>query len=85
MSSIIPVEYDSTLNLLIDRVRLAQYQALKSFSREKVLLAWDFGKIISQKVNSQKWGAQVIDNLDKDLQIEFPGITGFSSRELLYM
>jgi predicted nuclease of restriction endonuclease-like (RecB) superfamily len=85
MSSIIPVEYDSTLDLLIDRVRLAQYQALKSFSREKVLLAWDFGKFISEKVNSQKWGAQVIDNLAKDLQIEFPGITGFSFRELKYM
>jgi hypothetical protein len=82
---LIPIEYDSTLQTLIERVRLAQYQALKSFSREKVLMAWDFGKVISEKVASEKWGSNVIDNLAKDLQLAFPGITGFSSRELIYM
>jgi sulfur relay (sulfurtransferase) DsrC/TusE family protein len=85
MSNLIPQEYKTTLENLILRVKRAQYNVLKAFSSEKVQIAWDFGKIISEKVESEKWGSKIIENLAKDLQLEFAGISGFSVRELNYM
>lgn len=78
-------EYKSTLKSLILRVKQAQYNALKAFSTEKVLMAWDFGKLISEQIKTHNWGDSVVANLAKDLQIEFAGITGFSKRNLQYM
>jgi predicted nuclease of restriction endonuclease-like (RecB) superfamily len=78
-------EYQLTLVSLVARVKHAQYNALKAFSSEKVMMAWDFGKIISEKVAIADWGDSVIDKLSKDLQLEFPGVTGFSTRDLSYM
>jgi predicted nuclease of restriction endonuclease-like (RecB) superfamily len=85
MHDLINLEYKSTLETLILRVKQAQYNALKAFSTEKVQMAWDLGKIISEKVKSEKWGDGVINNLSKDLQIEFAGVTGFSTRNLRRM
>jgi predicted nuclease of restriction endonuclease-like (RecB) superfamily len=78
-------EYQSTLVSLVARVKQAQYIALKAFSSEKVMMAWDFGKIISGKATQSNWGSKVIENLSIDLQLEFPGVTGFSFRDLKYM
>jgi predicted nuclease of restriction endonuclease-like (RecB) superfamily len=81
----ISTQYQSTLQELVVRVKQAQYNALKSFSSEKVMMSWDFGKIISEKATNSNWGSKVIENLSKDLQIEFAGVTGFSFRDLKYM
>jgi predicted nuclease of restriction endonuclease-like (RecB) superfamily len=75
----------STLKDLIQRVKQGQYNALKAFSQEKVQMAWDLGKTISEKVKAHNWGDGVIHSLSKDLQLEFPGVTGFSIRDLAYM
>jgi predicted nuclease of restriction endonuclease-like (RecB) superfamily len=85
MSDLIPQEYKSTLESLIQRVKQSQYNALKAFSAEKVAMAWDFGRIISEKATNANWGSATIANLSKDLQIEFAGISGFGVRDLAYM
>jgi predicted nuclease of restriction endonuclease-like (RecB) superfamily len=85
MSLVVQQEYHSTLLILIKRVKEAQYNSLKSFSREKVLLAWDFGKLINEKLENSNWGDSIIQNLATDLQLEFPGVSGFSYRDLKYM
>jgi predicted nuclease of restriction endonuclease-like (RecB) superfamily len=85
MSNLISQEYQSTLVSLVQRVKQAQYNALKAFSKEKVLMAWDLGKTLCEQVKAQKWGDGVIANFSKDLQLEFPGVTGFSTRDLSYM
>ena len=49
-----------------------------------VLAYLDIGKTISEKTK-QGWGTSVIDRLSVDLQAEFKGIKGFSSRSLRKM
>ena len=46
---------------------------------------WDIGKKITEKQNNHGWGKSVVENLALDLQKEFPGIQGFSSRNIWYM
>jgi predicted nuclease of restriction endonuclease-like (RecB) superfamily len=54
-------------------------------SRELVLLYWSIGSDILARQGSEGWGTKVIDRLSHDLQIEFPGVEGFSPRRLKYM
>ena len=48
-------------------------------------LYWSIGRDILARQGTEGWGAKIIDRLARDLQIEFPGIVGFSPRSLKYM
>ena len=54
-------------------------------SRELVLLYWSVGAEILLRQKAQGWGSKVIDRLGRDLQARFPGVEGFSPRNLKYM
>lgn len=66
------------------KVREAQYNALKVVNTELIRLYWHIGKSISEK-QSQSWGKAVVPTLSAELQMEFPGIGGFSERNLWQM
>jgi predicted nuclease of restriction endonuclease-like (RecB) superfamily len=67
------------------RIRSAQYEALKAVNREMINLYWDIGQIIVTQQQGASWGKSVVENLAKDLQAEFPGISGFSARNIWRM
>ncbi len=54
-------------------------------SRELILLYWSIGAEILLRQRGEAWGAKVIDRLGADLQARFPGVEGFSPRNLKYM
>ena len=45
-------------------------------------LYWELGTQINSKQNEFSWGTNLIEQLSIDLKLEFPGITGFSRRNL---
>ena len=67
------------------RIRAAQYDALKAVNREMLNLYWDIGKMIVSRQQNVNWGKSVVEQLAKDLQAEFPGISGFSNRNIWRM
>jgi predicted nuclease of restriction endonuclease-like (RecB) superfamily len=67
------------------RIRSAQYEALKAVNREMINLYWDIGQMIFIKQQNYNWGKSVVEQLSKDLQTEFPGISGFSARNIWNM
>jgi predicted nuclease of restriction endonuclease-like (RecB) superfamily len=67
------------------RIRSAQYEALKAVNREMINLYWDIGQMIVIKQQKDNWGKSVVEQLAKDLQTEFPGISGFSAANLWRM
>ena len=67
------------------RIHKAQYEALKVVNKELIQLYWDIGKMIVKKQEELGWGKAVIENLAKDLQNEYPGLQGFSHRNLWRM
>jgi predicted nuclease of restriction endonuclease-like (RecB) superfamily len=76
------------INLLVEvkqRIRSAQYEALKAVNKELIALYWDIGKMIVTRQEGATWGKSVVEQLAKDLQNEFPGISGFSSRNIWNM
>lgn len=62
-----------------------QLKAAASVTKELTLLYWRIGKTISEKMSTEGWGAKVVERLAHDLSKSFPGITGFSIRNLKYM
>jgi predicted nuclease of restriction endonuclease-like (RecB) superfamily len=67
------------------RIRSAQYEALKAVNREMINLYWDIGQMIVTQQQGASWGKSVVEQLAKDLQAEFPGISGFSARNIWRM
>jgi len=80
-----PSGYAALLTEIKERVRTAQVCAALAVNRELILLYWSIGRDISSRLNSEGWGTKVIDRLAKDLGAEFPGVEGFSPRNLRYM
>jgi predicted nuclease of restriction endonuclease-like (RecB) superfamily len=66
-------------------VRTAQLRAAVAVNRDLILLYWSIGRDISSRFDTEGWGTKVIDRLAKDLGTEFPGVEGFSPRNLRYM
>lgn len=66
------------------KVRQAQYEALKAVNIQLINLYWEIGKSISEK-QSESWGKAIVPTLSKELQAEFPGIGGFSTTNLWLM
>jgi predicted nuclease of restriction endonuclease-like (RecB) superfamily len=81
----LPSGYATLLTGIKERVRTAQVRAALAVNRELILLYWSIGQDISSRFNSEGWGTKVIDRLAKDLGTEFPGVEGFSPRNLRYM
>ena len=78
-------EYTSFIVSLKERIKSAQYEALKAVNKEYIELCWDIGKSLSEKQKQLGWGKSVVEQVAKDLQAEFAGQNGFSSRNLWRM
>jgi hypothetical protein len=79
---IIKSDYETFLAEIKERIRQAQYDALKAVNKELIKLYWDIGKMIVEKQKKYGWGKSIVENLARDLQKEFPGMRGLSSRNL---
>jgi predicted nuclease of restriction endonuclease-like (RecB) superfamily len=81
----VPSGYPEFLQDLKARIRAAQVRAAFAVNRELILLYWSIGRDLSQRFAAEEWGGKIIDRLAQDLQNEFPGVEGFSPRNLRYM
>lgn len=80
--NVIPFEYKQLLNEIKSRIKSSQVKAALAVNRSLILLYWSIGKLISEKQAEHSWGSQIIEQLSNDLKAEFPGVSGFSARNL---
>lgn len=80
-----PQDYPGLLTEIKERIRSAQYEALKAVNKELVGLYWDIGRMIVERQDVEGWGKAVVEQLAADLRTEFPGVGGFSSSNLWRM
>lgn len=85
MPDLIPADYAVLLRDVKDRIRSAQYAALKAVNKELIALYWDIGRMIVERQSEPTDSAATVRQLARDLQDEFPGIGGMSSRNLFNM
>ena len=75
-------EYMDTLDEIKQRIRDAQRNALMSVNGEGIILYWNIGRIINER---SSWGNKFVENLERDIRLEFPKARGYSARNLRYM
>jgi predicted nuclease of restriction endonuclease-like (RecB) superfamily len=85
MSTDFPSDYFSFLHDLKTRIRETQLRASLAVHRELVMLYWQIGNALVERTNQAGWGTKLIDQLARDLKLEFPDVQGFSPRNLRYM
>ena len=85
ISKPLPDDYATLLADVKERVRSAQYEALKAVNKELVALYWDIGRLIVSRQTNADHGAAIAEQLAADLRQEFPGVSGYSRRNVFYM
>ena len=75
-------DYGAWLGEVKTRIRSARLSAARSVNRELIGLYWDIGGDILRKQEQLCWGKSVVEQLAADLKKEFPGVAGFSARNL---
>lgn len=63
----------------------SRYVAARLVNKEQLLLYLKTGKMLSEKIKAEKWGAKVLGQIAEDLQKQLPGLRGFSYRNLMNM
>lgn len=85
-----PLEVEATgyaelLAALKERIATARIKAALAVNRELVSLYWSIGQAIVERQQTAGWGKSVVERLVADIQKEFPGIQGFSPRNIWRM
>jgi len=75
-------DYRAFLSGIKNRITIARIQAARSINRDLIDLYWDMGRGIVEKQSTKGWGDSVVQKLSRDLQREFPSMTGFSARNI---
>jgi len=81
----VPVGYVELLADIKQRIRSAQVRAARAANTELLRLYWSVGYDILTRQEHEGWGAGVVRRLSTDLSREFPGQSGWSRSNLLYM
>jgi len=77
--------YSTFIKQIKDLIYRRQYEAMKKVNAELIQLYWEIGEEIDRQQREQGWGMSVVEILAKELQKEFPGVQGFSARNLWRM
>jgi hypothetical protein len=80
---LLPNDYHQTFLEIKNKINAARFQSLRAVNTQMIMYL-EIGKLISEKV-LKGWGNAVVDTLAVDLQVQYPGIKGFSSRNLRRM
>lgn len=75
-------EYAQFVTELKQRIVSARLHAARAVNQDLILLYWDIGRGIVERQEKLGWGQSVVEMLSRDLQKAFPGISGFSARNL---
>ena len=75
-------KYFEILNDIKRTLVVTRNKIVENANKELILMYYSIG---SKLIMNNKWGSSFIDNLARDLKMEFPTIKGMSARNLRYM
>ena len=78
-------KYRSFISSLKDKYRKSQIKAAVKVNTTMLEFYWEMGHELSILKKDAKWGSAFFDCVSLDMKAEFPGETGFSSRNIKYM
>ena len=76
------IDFKDIINDIKQEIKSTQYKVAVQSNISLISMYFRLGKILN---DNYKYGNKFIDEVSKDLKIEFPNSTGFSVRNLKYM
>ncbi|KAA9341166.1 PDDEXK nuclease domain-containing protein [Larkinella humicola] len=77
--------YPEFLQRIKEQIQQAQVKVATSANQQLLLSYWQVGGLILLYQQQEGWGTKVIDRLSADIRHSYPGMEGFSTRNLGYM
>lgn len=77
--------YINFISEIKQQIIQSRYIAAKLVNKEQLVLYFNTGRVLSQKVKAENWGESVLQRIADDLQKQLPGLRGFSLRSLKKM
>ncbi len=81
----IPKDFSTAVKDIKLAILQARAKAARLANAEALKLYFYVGGYISKKTRNAKWGSGAIDALSNRLQVELPGLRGFSAMSIKYM
>lgn len=75
----------SFLEHIQKRLQNAQLKAARAVSTEQTHFYWELGNDIIKHQATKRWGSHFLDQLSLDMRNAYPGMQGFSKRNLEYI
>lgn len=66
-------------------IYLHRSRALKVVNNESLLICWNVGQYVSQKLRQSQWGGKVVTQLSEYLRTQDPSLKGYSRRNIYNM
>ena len=83
--NVIPADFASAVKDIKLAILQARAKAAHLANAEALKLYFFVGGYISKKTRNAKWGSGAIDALSNQLQVELPGLRGFSASSMIFM
>ena len=84
-NEVLPKDFSSTVKDIKLAILQARAKAAHLANAEALKLYFFVGGYISKKTRNAKWGSGAINALSERLQVELPGLRGFSASSLVFM
>ena len=81
MNSITIVEFQQIQGI----ISLHRSKALQIVNNENLLVAWEIGAFVSDRLKNSTWGSKTVKQLSEHLRAEDPTLRGYSSRNIYNM
>ena len=81
----IPNDFTGAVKDIKLAILQARARAARVSNVEALKLYFYVGGYISKKTRNAKWGSRAIDALSERLQVELPGLRGFSAQHIRFM
>lgn len=81
----LPIDFSSWISRVKTEIRTTQIKASIRVNTELIQLYWLLGNEIVEAQKQYKWGDNFIQQMSDELRVEFPNMTGFSFRNLMYI
>ena len=76
------LDYLTVLKEIKAEIQTARLQARAAVNLAGSLHYWRIGRMLNER---SEWGNRFIENLSRDIRLEYPSLLGYSRRNLLYM
>lgn len=74
-------QFEEVRNIILQH----RIKALQNVNEESLIMSWEIGRIVSQRLKSEEWGSKVVTQLSEYLRVKDPSLKGYSRRNLYNM